>query len=297
MSTALEQAITAAGLTPAPGGAIGERNGYAVQLSAAVLDGKPTIVFAARIDPQVAPAIRKALTADAKRLTTIPVFPGAVQLDDGLLVYPFPPASLGKLNGRLLEAVDGLLGVATGVAPPPPAQCRMCGSDHGAPPRLVDGLVDRLCRPCEAKLAEAARREQAAYDALPLRWGRALAAAAGTSFLGAIIWIGILVGLGLQHGAVAGGIGLGIGLATRYAAGKASPLVDVLTAVGAVASTAGSCLLILALASLDPAQSFGALLSESAGDLAFAGFAGLLGGLSAVRLSEKIIADAKKKRV
>jgi hypothetical protein len=299
VNAALEQAITAAGLAPAPGhpGSIGVRAGYAVELSIGLLeDNKPTVRFAARIDPKVAPAIRDALTKDAKRLVDIPVYPGSVLLDDGVLVYAFPPATLGKLEGRLLDAVDALLAVATSIAPPPPAQCRMCGSDHGAEPRVVHGIVDRLCRPCEAKLVDAARREKEAYDALPLRWGWALAAGAATSFVGAIIWTAMIMIVEYQHVAVAAGIGIGIGVATRYAAGKRSHVVDVITAFGSIASTAGSIFLIVLFASLvEPSMTFAALLTDSAGDLAFAGFAGLFGGITAVRLSESIIAKKKKR--
>ena len=132
-----------------------------------------------------------------------------------------------------LEALIRGVSLASPVAP---ARCRLCGSDSGADPVLVNDVVDRVCPSCAERLQHEARQASVRYDEAPMNLALAVAAAAVLEVAGAAAWAAIAIATNRVFWLVAVGIGLAIGWTTTRAAGKGGRVVQILGAGATVVS-------------------------------------------------------------
>ncbi len=89
----------------------------------------------------------------------------------------------------------------------------------------------------------------------------ALAAAAGTSLVGALLWMGITVGTGMHIGYVALGVGAAVGFAVRYAGKGVTKIFGVIGAVFTLLGCiAGETLAVIQLAAASHGTDFFSVL-------------------------------------
>jgi hypothetical protein len=217
--------------------AYGTRDGYLVEIACGRDGNAECIVEIVRHgDPARDGAVREALdrTADTgdgglkrKKLT---VEGGVATHKHPVMFFQRPGAD--AVAGELEALIRGV----SEASPAAAARCRLCGSESGADPVLVNDVVDRVCPSCAERLQHEARRASARYDEAPMNLPLAVAAAAVLAVAGAAAWAGIAIATNRVFWLVAIGVGLAIGWVTTRAAGKAGRTVQVLGAVATVAS-------------------------------------------------------------
>lgn len=226
-----------------------------------------------------------------------------IQVSDGMLCYEYAPSEMKSfsLSGASVSSeglqshVDALLGAVRRAVPAPPNVCASCGSANPGEPILVNGLATRICDACIENVTSAAEQAQAAYDALPTRWGLAVPVGLGVGLLGSLAWAGIAIGTNSMFWLLAIGVGIAVGVATVKAAGKGGRLVQLFAAMVTVASVVFGNILIYAYQVNEAVQAEGEevdwlafityipqMLVAGGSDTAFAIGGGLIGAFSAV---------------
>jgi len=217
--------------------AYGTRDGYLVEVACGRDGNAECIVEIVRHgDPALDEAVRESLTraADAGdgglRRKRVTVENGVAMHKHPVMFFQRPGAD--AVAGELEALIRGV----SLASPAAPARCRLCGSESGADPVLVNDVVDRVCPACAERLQHEARQASARYDEAPLNLPLAVAAAAALAVAGAAAWAGIAIATHRVFWLVAIGVGLAIGWATTKAAGKAGRVVQVLGALATVIS-------------------------------------------------------------
>jgi hypothetical protein len=198
------------------------------------------------------------------------------------------------------KAFDVLFEAVKSSSEAPAKGCRMCGSAEVTAPRLINGVVDRICAGCIDKLFTAAAEARAAFDAIPTNYGLAAAAGFVLAVVGAVVWAGIGIATERMFWLVAIGIGLLVGFGVTKAAGKGGAIVRVLCIVFSLFSVLLGQLIFIGYylraqaaqenATVDWGKFILAapeLLIETGSDTLFALGGGLLGAYYAARMAGK----------
>lgn len=219
-----------------------------------------------------------------------------IEVKDGAVVYTkpitvsFSPPSSKQMVQRMQTLVDEVTSAVGTIAP----DCRTCGAKN-TEPVLINGIVDRICSACIEKVRIEAQNLAAAYEAIPVRWIRALATASILALIGAIVWDAVIIFTHTMFWLLAIGIGVVIGWATTKAAGKGDLSIQVVSGFFTVLSVVGGMTVLYVLAALGQAMennSFNASLfqeiffgslKESIGDIVFATAGGLIGAAVAAQ--------------
>lgn len=278
--------------------AYGVRESYLVEL--ALGPGNDSLVeFIRHGDPRRDATLRKVIERSDIGKSGVNV--KRVKVQDGTVVYRHARGVFRNPSGEAVAGeVEALLRTVKQACPPMPSKCRLCGSDSGSEPVLVNGLVDRVCGGCIERLQYEARRALEKYDELPLRLPLAVLAATGLAVVGAIGWAGVAVATGRMFWAIAIGMGLLLGYGTKKAAGKGGRIVQVLAGALTVISVLLGQALFLAYHVHRYAQGHGQrvdwgmfvsdlpnLFGAMAGSTVFALAGGLLGAYYAARTARK----------
>jgi hypothetical protein len=256
-------------------------------------------------DPAVRDAIGRSAEVAAKG-----VKPKRVKVEDGMVVHRHPVIFFQRPGADAVAAeVDALLHAVQTASPPAPARCRVCGSDSGAEPVLLNGVVDRVCPACTERLQHEVRQAMERYDAAPLNLPLAVLTAAVLAGLGAVVWAGLAVATHRVFWFVAIGAGLLIGWGTTMAAGKRARPVQVTAAVFTLVSVLLGELLLVGYHLQQQAQRSGQQVDWAAfataapnilwrlgGETAFAVGGGLLGAWYATRMAARPKLEARVER-
>jgi len=209
----------------------GELEGYVVQMTAGKTEGTDCVVGLIRHgSPDAEEAIRGVLaSADT---ASVGVKPEDVTVDGGVVAYTQKRTFVRGLDvDSVTKAFDLLFEAVKSSSQPPDNACRLCGGPDMAGPRLLNGVVDRVCDACIDKLHSAAEEARAAYDAIPTNVSLATVVAAILAMLGAVMWAGISIATNRMFWMVAIGIGLLIGFGVTKAAGRRGTIVQTLCIV------------------------------------------------------------------
>lgn len=208
--------------------AYGVRDGYLVELACGRNGNSDCIVEIIRHgDPARDAAVREAIGRSAE-VAAKGVKPRRVKVEDGLVIHRHPVVFFQRPRADAVTGeVEALLRAVQTASAPAPARCRLCGSDSGAEPVLLNDVVDRVCPACAERLGHESTTR-----------GRLVGAAIG--------WAGVAIAIGRVLWLVAIGAGLLIGWGTTRAAGKGGPLTQGLAAAFTVASVLLGELLLVA---------------------------------------------------
>ena len=217
--------------------AYGTRDGYLVEVACGRDGNAECIVEIVRHgDPGRDGAVREALVRASeagdgglkrKKLT----------VENGVVMHKHPVVFFQRPGADAVAGeLEALIRGASLASPAAPARCRLCGSDSGADPVLVNDVVDRVCPSCAERLQHEARQASARYDEAPMNLPLAVAAAAVLAVAGAVAWAGVAIATHRVFWLVAVGVGLAIGWTTTKAAGKGGRAVQVLGALATVVS-------------------------------------------------------------
>lgn len=211
---------------------LGEVNNCVVQLTATRSDtgeiARIVVVFGSAGEDDL---VLRSVTGDA-RLATLGIKAKDLTLDRGHLTFDRATGFLGLKPEKLVEDVRTLVNLVTRSLGRPSEVCSQCGSEP-ARAALVDGLAWRICDKCVALLVDDSAAKRAAYLAQPISYPVTVLVAFVTSVIGAVAWAGIAIFTGYSFGLLGIGIGVMVGLTTARAAGRGSPVVQV---VGIVAT-------------------------------------------------------------
>ncbi len=130
----------------------------------------------------------------------------------GLFGYPKPDVMVNQFSG--------VFNIVKSMSAAPGLKCRECGSKELNGPVLINGIVDRMCPKCIEDLKKNLNEFKAAYEALPVNYPLALAAAIGLAIVGALLWGGVIIATNKIYWVIALAVGLAIGWVTTKAAGK-----------------------------------------------------------------------------
>lgn len=290
--------------------AYGIRDGYLVEVACGRDGNTECIVEIIRHgDAARDPAVREAIGRSAE-VTAKGVKPKRVKVEDGMVVHRHPVIFFQRPGVDALAAeVEALLHAVQTASPPAPARCRVCGSDSGAEPVLLNGVVDRVCPACTERLQHEVRQAMERYDAAPLNLPLAVLTAAVLAGLGAIVWAGLAVATHRVFWFVAIGAGLLIGWGTTMAAGKRALPVQATAAVFTLVSVLLGELLLVGYHLQKQTQHSGQQVDWAAfataapnilwrlgGETAFAVGGGLLGAWYATRMAARPKLEARVER-
>ena len=249
LAETVTQVGTRLGLKSVPGKPIayGVKDGHLVQVAQGVDGRVPCITTIVRYgDPARDAAVRDAVAASAD-VAAAGVKAPRVRIVDGVLVHNHRKPTFGALDADAVTGgAEALLRAIAPAAPPMAARCRLCGSDSGAEPILVNDVVDRICPACVERLQHEAKRAREAYADAPLNMPLALVVAAVLAAAGALAWAGIAVATSRAFWLVAIGIGLAIGWSVSRVAGKGGPVTQTIVVAFTVASVLLGELLVVA---------------------------------------------------
>ena len=217
--------------------AYGTRDGYLVEVACGRDGNAECIVEIVRHgDPGRDGAVREALVRASeagdgglkrKKLT----------VENGVVMHKHPVVFFQRPGADAVAGeLEALIRGVSLASPAAPARCRLCGSESGADPVLVNDVVDRVCPACAERLQHEARQASARYDEAPMNLPLAVAAAAVLAVAGAVAWAGIAIATHRVFWLVAVGVGLAIGWTTTKAAGKGGRAVQILGALATVVS-------------------------------------------------------------
>jgi len=217
--------------------AYGTRDGYLVQIACGRDGNAECIVEVVRHgDPARDGAVREALDR-ASHAGDGGLKRKKLVVENGVAMHKHPVMFFQKPGADAVAGeLEALIRGVSLASPAAPARCRLCGSEGGAAPVLVNDVVDRVCPSCAERLQHEARQASARYDEAPMNLPLAVAAAAVLAVAGAAAWAGIALATNRVFWLVAIGVGLAIGWATTWAAGKAGRVVQVLGALATVVS-------------------------------------------------------------
>ena len=290
--------------------AYGIRDGYLVEVACGRDGNTECIVEIIRHgDAARDPAVREAIGRSAE-VTAKGVKPKRVKVEDGMVVHRHPVIFFQRPGAdSVADEVDALLHAVQTASPPAPARCRVCGSDSGAEPVLLNGVVDRVCPACTERLQHEVRQAMERYDAAPLNLPLAVLTAAVLAGLGAIVWAGLAVATHRVFWFVAIGAGLLIGWGTTMAAGKRALPVQATAAVFTLVSVLLGELLLVGYHLQKQTQHSGQQVDWAAfataapnilwrlgGETAFAVGGGLLGAWYATRMAARPKLEARVER-
>src|SRR4029450_7809300 len=223
----------------------------------------------------------------------------------------------------LAAEVEALLHAVQTASPPAPARCRVCGSDSGGGPGLLNGgggrggaepvpltgVLARVCPACTERLQHEVRQAMERYDAAPLNLPLAVLTAAVLAGLGAVVGAGLAVATHRVFWFVAIGAGLLIGGGTTMAAGKRARPVQVTAAVFTLVSVLLGELLLVGYHLQQQAQrsrqqvdwaafaqAARTTLGPLGGETAFAVGGALLAAWSATRMAARPKLEARVER-
>ncbi len=277
--------------------AYGVRDGYLVELACGRNGNSDCIVEIIRHgDPARDPAVREAIGRSAE-VAAKGVKAKRVKVEDGLVVHRHPVMFFRQPGAEAVTGeVEALLRAVQTASPPAPARCRLCGSEGGAEPVLLNDVVDLVCPACAERLGHEVRQAIERYDAAPTNLPLAVLAAAVLAVVGAVAWAGIAIATNRVVWLVAIGAGILIGWGTARAAGKGGPLIQGTAALFTVASVLLGELLLVAYHVQEQAQRTGqqvswpafaaaapAVLWQLSGETLFALGGGLIGAWYATR--------------
>ena len=290
--------------------AYGIRDGYLVEVACGRDGNTECIVEIIRHgDAARDPAVREAIGRSAE-VTAKGVKPKRVKVEDGMVVHRHPVIFFQRPGAdSVADEVDALLHAVQTASPPAPARCRVCGSESGAEPVLLNGVVDRVCPACTERLQHEVRQAMERYDAAPLNLPLAVLTAAVLAVLGAVVWAGLAVATHRVFWFVAIGAGLLIGWGTTMAAGKRALPVQVTAAVFTLVSVLLGELLLVGYHLQQQTQHSGQQVDWAAfaaaapnilwrlgGETAFAVGGGLLGAWYATRMAARPNLEARVER-
>jgi hypothetical protein len=157
------------------------------------------------------------------------------QVSDGVLAYQrhSPPDAQS-----VVDDVRFLLGLVSENSSAPDDRCSECSYEQVPELLLRNGLVDRVCEPCLARLQAEVDDAWATLAALRVRWVNAALTGTAAAGVGAAIWAMITVSTGMMYFYLAVAIGVGVGLMTRWGAGLGSRGVQALSATLTIAAVA-----------------------------------------------------------
>jgi hypothetical protein len=277
--------------------AYGVRDGYLVEVACGRNGGGDAIVQIIRHgDPARDAAVREAIGRSAD-VAAKGIKPKRVDVEDGLVIHRHPVMVFQRPAAEAVAGeVDALLRAVQTASAPTPARCRLCGSDSGAEPVLLNDVVDRVCLACAERLGHETRQAIERYDATPTNLPLAALAAAGLAVLAAVGWAGVAIATNRVFWLVAIGAGLAIGWGTTRAAGKGGRLIQGVAALFTVASVLLGELLLVAYHVQQQAQRAGqrvdwtafatsspTILWQLGGETLFALGGGLIGAWYATR--------------
>ncbi|MGR9043681.1 MAG: hypothetical protein ACU83N_00200 [Gammaproteobacteria bacterium] len=225
-----------------------------------------------------------------------------IQVANGMAVYTIKRHifGLGMLStDKIVRQMQALVGEIKAVVGQVSQVCRFCGAGAAFEPVLVNGIVDRFCDDCLAKIQLQAKEQSCAYEALSIHWVRALTVGTILMFTGAILWTAVTMYTETMYWALAIGIGVVIGWATTKSAGKGDIGVQLACGIFTLLSVVGGTMILLALAALGTSiendvlntslfvQNFLRFLMESVGDIAFAISGAVLGAVISAQRAGK----------
>jgi len=291
---------------PNPSNVIGELDGYQVQLTAAKVEGTDAIVARIRHgSPDAEDVVREGLAgADT---ASVGIKPKDVKVDGGMVMYTQKRSFARALNvDSVANAFELLFAAVKSSSQPSANACRMCGGADIAGPRLLNGVVDRVCDSCIAKLHAAVDEARAAYDAIPTNVLFATIAAAILAIVGAVVWAGIGVATGRMYWIVAIGVGLLIGFGVTKTARKRSAVTQTLCIAFTLLSVLFGQLMWIGYHVVQQAGEEGvsvhwgkfllaapAILIDTGSDTVFALGGGLMGAFYAARMAGRPKMDVR----
>ena len=217
--------------------AYGTRDGYLVEVACGRDGNAECIVEIVRHgDPGRDGAVREALDR-ASHAGDGGLKRKKLVVENGVAMHKHPVMFFQKPGADAVAGeLEALIRGVSLASPAAPARCRLCGSESGADPVLVNDVVDRVCPACAERLQHEARQASARYDEAPMNLPLAVAAAAVLAVAGAAAWAGIAIATHRVFWLVAVGVGLAIGWTTTKAAGKGGRAVQILGALATVVS-------------------------------------------------------------
>lgn len=232
-------------------------------------------------------------------------------VENGVAIHKHPVMFFQRPGADVVAGeLEALVRGVSLASPAAPARCRLCGSESGADPVLVNGVVDRVCPACAERLQHEARQASARYDEAPMNLPLAVAAAAVLAVAGAAAWAGIAIATHRVFWLVAIGVGLAIGWTTTRAAGKAGRAVQVLGGIATVISVLLGELFLVAYHLQQQARRGGhqvdwvaffsaapSILWQLGGETLFALGGGLIGAWYAARLSARPKIEVRVEKV
>lgn len=278
----------------------GEKDGVAVQMMEGRDGNSSAFVGILRWDKADRDGLVRERLKASERLKEAGIKPSQVKIENGMAVYTLPFAfSIGMPDAdQLVKRMQALLNEIKTVVGEASRGCLVCGTDVSEP-ALINNVVGRICPGCQEKARVEAKQLSEAYDAIPTRWFRAVLVGTVLMIVGAVVWDASIIYLERMYWILAIGIGIAIGWATTKAAGKGGLGVQVLSGTLTVLAVVGGMLVLFAVAALGQALEntasgsvslfpiFTSILSEAAGDLAFAGIGSLIGAVSAAQRAGK----------
>jgi len=215
------------GLPPGSKVAFGERDGYLVQLAAGYEGNVECALEVIRYGDATRDAAVRDAVARSPELDGLGIRAKKITIADGVLVHKRARRLFRSLDPATLAAdVEALLRAVKQATAPAPARCRVCGSDSGREPVLINNVVDRVCPACLERMQQDAKRASRAYDERPIRAGSMVLVAAGLALVTAAVWAGIAITTNRMFWLVAIGAGALIGWGTAKAAGRGGRAVQ-----------------------------------------------------------------------
>jgi len=281
--------------------AYGLREGYLVELASGRDGSAECVLEIIRYgDPAHDAGVRAAVAGSAD-IAGAGIKAKRVTVADGVLLHKRPGGLFRTPTADAIGSeLDALLRAVRQASPPPRAACRLCGSDSGGEPILVNDVVDRVCGACIDRLQHEVRRARERYDEVPMNLPLAVLAAAVLAVAGAAAWAGVAIATNRVFWLVAIGAGLAIGWGTTKAAGKGGVTTQTVVGLFTMASVLLGELLLVAYHVQQRAQRQGArvdwyafaaatpsILWDMGRDTVFAVMGGLIGAWYATRQASK----------
>ena len=207
--------------------AFGDREGYLVELASGYNGNMECALEIIRYGDAARDAAVRDAVVRSPELERLGIRAKRVEIANGGLVHKRTRRLFRSLDAETIAAdVEALLRAVKHATPPAPARCRVCGSDSGRDPVLINDIVDRVCPACLERMQQEAKRASQAYDELPLRAGSMVVVAAVLAVITAGVWAGIAITTNRMFWVVAIGAGALIGWGTAKAAGRGGRAVQ-----------------------------------------------------------------------
>ena len=215
---------------PDQGTAIGMKDGYPVQVMVRAKGNNSFLTGIVRYDDVSKDSAVKGTLPGMPEVVQAGIKAKTIEVADGMVIFNNVRGLTGFPKAEKFTAdMEALVHSLKSIAAPPGLTCRICARVSVDQPLLANGVVDRMCPDCIAKVEREASEEEALYETLPMHIPRAVLVAAVMAAIGALVYGGIIILTGRMLWIVPIGIGIAIGFCARKAAGRVGWPIQVLS--------------------------------------------------------------------